>query len=356
MSRRTTTYLKAALSAVHYSGIGDLLSPLTGGVGAIMMLHQVGPEQPGAFSPNRILKITPDFLDRTIRQTLEAGFELLPLDEVADRLKSPRAGARPFVAFTLDDAYRDNLIHAAPVFRRYGAPYTIYAPTDYIDGNGDLWWLALERAIAQLDRISCRIDGIDLTMPSATLAEKDSAYHTLYWRLRKIDETVARAIVGRLADAIDLDVPAMCRNLVLDWDELRGLATDPLVTIGAHTQRHYALSKLGAGAARYEMTSSIKRLETELGRPVRHFSYPFGDICSAGQREFDMAKELGLTTAVTTRKGLVHSRHAQSMTALPRVSLNGDYQEARYTEALLTGLPFALYDMAKAVLPQPRVS
>ena len=59
MSRRTTKYLKAALTALHYSGAGDLLAPLTGGLGAIFMLHQVGPEAPAAFSPNRILKISP---------------------------------------------------------------------------------------------------------------------------------------------------------------------------------------------------------------------------------------------------------------------------------------------------------
>ena len=43
----------------------------------------------------------------------------------------------------------------------------------------------------------------------------------------------------------------MCRDLVLDWDGLRQLAADPLVTIGAHTIRHYALAKLGDGAARH---------------------------------------------------------------------------------------------------------
>ena len=74
MSRRSTKYLKAALSALHYSGVGELMSPLTSGLGAIFMLHNVSPEAPEAFSPNRILRITPDFLDRTIRQTMEAGF------------------------------------------------------------------------------------------------------------------------------------------------------------------------------------------------------------------------------------------------------------------------------------------
>ena len=211
-------------------------------------------------------------------------------------------------------------------------------------------------AIAELETLACQIDGDAISLPCRTIAEKDVAYQTVYWRLRKIDETVARATIAMLCRDAALDTRSLCRDLVLDWDELRALASDPLVTIGGHTQRHYALSKLGAGAARHEMVASIKRLETELGRPVRHFSYPFGDACSAGEREFAMARDLDLTTAVTTNKGLIHAHHGTAMTALPRVSLNGDYQEARYTDALLTGVPFALYDMAKSVLPRASIN
>jgi hypothetical protein len=55
-----------------------------------------------------------------------------------------------------------------------------------------------------------------------------------------------------------------------------------------------------------------------------------------------MAHELGLATAVTTRKGLVHTRHQDTLTALPRLSLNGDFQDLRYVKVLLSGVPFAL--------------
>ena len=38
-----------------------------------------------------------------------------------------------------------------------------------------------------------------------------------------------------------------------------------------------------------------------IGRPVRHFAYPYGKATDAGSREFALAKECGFETAVTFR-------------------------------------------------------
>ena len=46
---------------------------------------------------------------------------------------------------------------------------------------------------------------------------------------------------------------------------------------------------------------------------------------------------------MTTAKGFVANGPETRLTALPRVSLNGDYQRVRYLSALLSGLPFALW-------------
>ena len=38
---------------------------------------------------------------------------------------------------------------------------------------------------------------------------------------------------------------------------------------------------------------------------------------------------------MTTQKGLLYPEHAHELTALPRLSLNGDFQDIRYVKALL---------------------
>lgn len=346
MSRRSTALFKTALAAVHYSGAGNLLAPYTRGAGVIFMLHHVDPAPPQEFEPNRILKVTPHFLESVIQQVLEAGFDIVSLDQVRDRLEAGE-GTRPFACFTLDDGYRDNREYAYPIFRRYCAPFTIYVPSDFADGRGDFWWLTLEQVLRAAPSITLAMHGETRHFRLANAAEKDAAHHDIYWWLRSLPEAHARAVVAELAAVHRISPKIAHRDLVMSWDELRELADDPLVTIGAHTRGHFALAKLDEGEARAEMAESIARIEQELDRPCRHFSYPYGCERSAGEREFRIADELGLETAVTTQKGLLYADHAHEMTALPRLSLNGDYQDLRYVKALLSGVPFAVMNTLK---------
>lgn len=337
--------LKTALSALHYSGVGSLFAPLTRGNGVIFTLHQVqpGPGQP--FDPNRILRVTPAFLETALLQVRASGFETVSLDEAVLRIAGRSASDRPFACFTFDDGYRDNKIHAYPLMKRHGVPFTVYVPTDFPEGRGELWWLALEQVVRVSPAVIVQMAGRVRTFACVTTAEKQNAYNAIYWWLRGLPEDRSRQVVRDLAAGAGVDISEMCRDLIMSWDEIRDLAADPLVTIGAHTRSHYALSKLDANDAEAEIADSVARVEAEIGLPCRHFSFPYGDETSATRREFAIAAKLGLASAVTTRKGLVRGNHRDSLLGLPRVSLNGDYQHSRYVEVLLTGAPFAFWNM-----------
>lgn len=349
MGAASTKLMKAGLSVLHATRIGAALAPLSRGQGVIFTLHSVRPEPPLAFEPNRILKVTPEFLDTAIHAVDRAGYDIVSLDEVARRIERQGAG-RPFATFTFDDGYRDNRDYAYPIFKKHGFPFTIYIPTDYPDGDGDLWWLVLEGAIRKATRVRVLLGGVERMFDTADVAGKHDAFKQIYWSLRPGPERDLRATVRRIAEDADFDTTTLCRDLVMSWDEIRALAADPLVTIGAHTRRHFAVGKLSDEEARAEISESVARVARELGRPCRHFSYPYGDAASAGPRDFAIAAELGLATAVTTHKDVL--RRTYAMTGLPRVSLNGDYQQARYVEAMMTGVPFLAFDAARAANKQ----
>ena len=95
------------MEALYFTGAHHLLRPLLGGVGAILTLHHVRPPRADAFQPNRLLEVTPQFLEDVIRGVRRAGIETVTLDEMHRRLTERDFGRR-FVCFTFDDGYRDN--------------------------------------------------------------------------------------------------------------------------------------------------------------------------------------------------------------------------------------------------------
>jgi peptidoglycan/xylan/chitin deacetylase (PgdA/CDA1 family) len=92
------------------------------------------------------------------------------------------------------------------------------------------------------------------------------------------------------------------------------------------------------------MDLSRSVIEAALSVKPQHLSYPIGDRSSAGPREFAIAAELGFKTAVTTRPGVLFADHSRCLTALPRISLNGQYQRLRYVRVLLSGSATAMWN------------
>ncbi len=330
-----------ALLALQASGACRVAPKSLAGMGVIFMLHRVRPDDGADFAPNRILEITPHFLEETIGFVQEQGYRCLSLDEAVSRIEAGDRSER-FAVFTLDDGYKDNLTDALPVFERTNTPFTVYLTTGLPDGQAEIWWVALERAIANATAIAVKLPDGAIDLWTRTTEEKQAAWNKVYWALRALPEVLLRAEVRRLASEHGVDMAALTRELAMTWDDVRRLAAHPLASIEAHTADHFAQAGLDAHDARIDIERGMTRMEAELGRRPTHFSYPYGDPASAGERDFMLAEALGFRSATTTRKGVVHPQHARRMHALPRLSLNGDYQDRRMLEALLSGLPFAL--------------
>jgi peptidoglycan/xylan/chitin deacetylase (PgdA/CDA1 family) len=336
--------IRGGLNAFYFTGAHIMLRPFVGGVGAILALHHVRPPRPEKFQPNRRFEITPRFFGRLIRGLRRSGLDLIGLDEMHRRMIEGDHSRR-FVCVTFDDAYSDILHWAYPILKDASVPFAIYVPTSFPDRLGELWWLALEAVIARNDRIGLVINGRDRKFDCETLTEKRTLYRDLYWWLRhRATEAEMRDVVRRLAAFYQVDVAAFCNELCLDWSELDQLASDPLVTIGAHTVNHPILARLPKDAARSEMALSRSVIEAALGVAPAHLAFPFGDSAACAAREFELAAELGFKSAATTRAGVLFARYKGRMMTLPRIPVDGEYQRMRYLRVLLSGAGSALWN------------
>lgn len=339
MSAARTKAFRAVFAALDVTGANRALRSRAQGLGVILTLHHVRPWSGEAFAPNRLLEVTPAFLDDTLTRARELGFDFVSLDEAWRRVTTGFSH-RPFLHLTFDDGYRDVRDHALPILEAHGAPATLYVTSRFADGDGEIWWLELEETLARARRVYVDLGKGEAVLEAGTAAEKQAAWNAIYWRLRSGPEERLRAEVRRLSREQGVDAGRFARDLCMTWAELKAVAAHPLITIGAHTVTHPMLAKQPEDVARAEMAESRAAIARKLGVEARHFAYPVGDRSAAGARDYGLAEALGFTTAVTTRPGHLAAAHSATPTALPRVSLNGHFQTRAALDALLAGTPF----------------
>lgn len=333
------TAIALAFRGLALTGADRWAGPIAQGRGVILTLHRVCTPSQDPFAPNGILEITPEFLDAALGHLREAGIDLVSMDEAARRISAPER--HPFfVALTFDDGFRDTLDVALPILQKHLAPACVFVVPGFAERRAPLWWVDLENAIRALPEIGIVLNGKRHQWPAGNSSEKRRAFAGVYWLLRSHPESALRDNVAALSMQARQDSQETAGQLCLDWNGIKALSRDPLITIGAHTLTHPRLAMVGPELALDEMAGSRVRLEEEIGQPVRHFAYPVGDRTSAAAHEFGLAARSGFTTAVTTRPGHVFAEHAEHLHALPRVSLNGLHQNNAALRAILSGLPF----------------
>ncbi len=260
---------------------------------------------------------------------------------------------RRFACLTFDDGYRDNKTFAYPVLKRLDVPFAIYVPTSFIDRRGELWWLVLEAVIASTERsvapngrggpdICVRFTGRKSSRLIRTSIGGSAAYRT--------DDAI-RMRVRDLAVRYGVDLSSTYDALCMTWPELSELATDPLVTHRcAHDQSSY-VGKMYAGSC-----APRDRRRSGEGSRSNWASGPFiSRIRSAirprrGRASLKWCAMQDLKRQPSRRVPVCcFLSISDHLLALPRLSINGDYQEQRYVEVLLSGTATALWNQFRHV-------
>src|SRR6201994_4690148 len=183
MKQFRNNIIRAGLEALYFTGAHHLLRPVFAGVGGIFMLHHVRPRRDSAFQPNHHLEITPDFLRATLTHLRASGIEIVTVDEMYQRLMA-RDFSRRFACFTFEDGYRDNRDFALPVMLEFDAPLTVFVASDFAEGTGKLWWLALEMVVANATAIEVTIGQDATRLDCSTPASKQAVFDRLHDWLR----------------------------------------------------------------------------------------------------------------------------------------------------------------------------
>ena len=228
---------------------------------------------------------------------------VVPLRRLADELALGGDG-KPLAAVTFDDGYRDVLTAGAPVLRRFDCPATMFVTTGAVGSQESFWWDTLTRALlgprALPPALEITVAGREhrWRLPpgdggdAATVVSRRELHDRMHAALRPLSGDERRRALQALVEWAG-DAP-LEPDPTLSADELRTLAADGLVEIGAHSVTHPTLPLLGREEKRAEILGSRHACEAILGRPVPTFAYPFGDhdeecVAVAGEAGFALA-------------------------------------------------------------------
>lgn len=303
---------RAVVESVYRSGLSAAIGIRYGGIGSIFMFHHVVPDVSAHL--NDALYVNARFFSAWLASLRNNGVDIISLSDAVERIRDPgpRPSKRRFVVITLDDGYADNFTCALPVLERFNAPFTVYVTTDMVERGGYLWWIGLERLIAQNDALEVAPMGKRFAIPY--LRDKKAALDEITdWMAVDIERRAS--LLRQAFDRYSVSVTDATDEVGLSREQLRALARHPLATIGGHTTGHRDLTGLNERQAYLEISDNKLFLENLLDIPIEHFAYPYG-ACS--RREADLASQAGFKTATTTRMGCLFHEHTDDLLALPR--------------------------------------
>lgn len=322
------------IEIARWSGLMPAIRKILAGRAAILMFHEIQQDGPSELMTGTSVAL----FEYSLNWLQQEGWEIVSLATSLERLASDSGRGGRYAALTFDDGYRDNVATALPILERYNAPFTIYVPTGAPKRTLQAWWLGLREMFRSGDTVT--IDAMDRRFHCPRLREKMAGLnevtewiHQDYRRIAMLDPTFRKA---------DLSLSALNEAYFLDEREVQDLGRHPLASIGGHTDSHAALSCLDTESARAEMADNRRYLEQLLQRPVQHFAYPYGDSKACGPREAGLAKEIGFSTAVTTRHGQLSDLKPDHF-ALPRIGVGGPFDTTARFEARISGIQSAAH-------------
>jgi peptidoglycan/xylan/chitin deacetylase (PgdA/CDA1 family) len=246
------------------------------------------------------------------------------------------------VALTFDDGYADNLLAGKPRLAAADVPATVFLATGYLDRPEEFWWDELARLLLHEHgpqslaiEVLGSVMSLDLgTEPSASdnriwtawsnpLTQRQAGYMVMWRALRPLSRSDCEDAMAGIRSAFAGRGRRSGSGRPMKRQEVAELAKDGLVTIGAHSVTHPALTGLGSDSLGREIIGSKLACEEIVESPVRNFAYPYGDYNEEVRKG---VQDAGFTDACSTSRAPVTK--GSDLFAIPRIQVfdwDGDH-------------------------------
>jgi peptidoglycan/xylan/chitin deacetylase (PgdA/CDA1 family) len=257
--------------------------------GVILLYHRVADLE----SDPQLLSVTPAHFREHLEVIRRRSLPAISLPALVREMAAGRPPDR-FVVLTFDDGYADILADAKRLLSAAGVPATVFVSTGYLDGGREFWWDELERLLLASDGDAKTGGSVPREIAPGSRRER---YRDFWGKLRGLSEAERSKALEALRRESGAGSQVRASYRTMTAGEVRSLAEDGLVGIGAHGVSHSLLSALSPAEQRDEIAGSKARLEGILGTPVTGFSYPFGGRGEYGRETVRLVQEAGFNCA-----------------------------------------------------------
>jgi len=309
--------IERAARVLSRSGAGMALRRLPTWSGLLTLcFHRIGPRGDSAWE-RTLWDTTLEGLDRRLR-FLRRHAEVIGPDDLLGLDAPPRG---PHVLLTFDDGYREWATEVLPLLRAHGVRAAFFLATGFVDDPRAPWWYELAWMARRSNRGALpagewlaeplpldgdgRDDAIEALLDAYKALPGERTEDFLEW-------------VGEESGSGRCD-PREVRDDWLTWEMARELR-DAGMEIGGHTVDHPVLARLSDEAQRDQISGCARRIEAELDRPMRMFSYPVGLPDSYGEIAKAALREEGVQLAFGYHGGFARSDRALDPLDVPRVT------------------------------------
>lgn len=310
------TKIERAAWALSRSGIGVALRRLPTWDGLLTLcFHRIGSRE-GSSWERTLWDSTLEELDRRLRFLRRHAQIITPAELLA--METPPRG--PHVLLTFDDGYREWATEVLPLLRAHDVTAAFFLATGFIDEPRAPWWYELPWMV-RAGRAKALPAGKWLGEPLFLGEGRDRSAESLLDAYKALPANRCEEFLDWVAEASGSGRcdPGSVRDDWLTWDMVRELR-DGGMEIGGHSADHPVLARLPAAAQRAQISRCARRIEAELGQPMRTFAYPVGLADSFGEETKVALREEGVRVAFSYHGGYARADRPLDLLDVPRVT------------------------------------
>lgn len=309
----------------YYRQLRDHFDPKA----VILMYHRVA-ELPGYAYP---ISVTHEHF-RQHMAVLREAYHPIGLEELAEAVRRGSIPRRA-VAVTFDDGYADNYLNALPILEEYQIPATIFISSGYINGDREYWWDDLERIFLSSETVPASleiaVDGQEYSWNLEGMEQRQSIRKEIQQLLKPLHPQYREQLLDTLGQWSGLGRQGRREHRSMTYDELRCLASSPLIQIGGHTINHPQLADLPVELQYREIMQGRQELQTITGKAPQTFSYPFGGLDDFSVETVDIVRKAGFKAACSTQPTRV--MRCNDIYRLPRYWV-GDWEAGTFQKQI----------------------